>query len=376
MDILQFVRREAGSEKDITISPIYPPPHHTSDLPLFLWGAGGLARRVYAWLAENRIALAGVFIDDRPKEPGQESEKFHGLEVYGLEDVAQKYREFNVIVGHSQGYHMMDDLKLRYKNIRNVYALDLVVLLGLEPIPYDFVVENKSAFEWTYGQFSDELSKAGYLAALNAKINNNPKYLAPYVRPDEYFCEDIIKLGSDEIFIDCGAFDGDTVTSFLSNLNDRSIQGYSAIYALEPDKTNYKKLLNKVGLMPNVHCLNKGAWSEATTLRFDSSGDVASHVQDSGETVIETTTIDNLLSGKRASLIKMDIEGAELEGLKGARRTISQYKPKLAVCAYHKPSDLIMLPQYIKSIVPEYNLFFRLHSWLTIDFVLYAVGGD
>jgi len=374
MDILQYLscRKSEVLPEMAMISPICL---HPPGLPLFLWGAGEMAELVYSWLIKNQIAVAGVFVDV-PRDAVHGNEKFHGLDVCGLEDVVHKYSEFNVIAGHARGYEMKDDLKRRHKNIKNVYSFYMGVLLGLEPMPYDFIVENKNAFEWTYDQFSDELSRSSYLAYLNAKINSSGWELAPYVRDNEYFCEEIIKLSPNEVFVDCGAYDGDSITSFLRHLSSRSIQGYSAIYALEPDKTNYEKLRSKVGQMTNLHCLNKGVWNEVTTLHFDSMSSMASHVQEAGETVIEADTIDNLLSGNRASLIKMDIEGAELEALKGARRTISQYKPKLAICAYHRASDLIRLPQYIKSLVPEYKLFFRIHKCGTVDSVLYAVCDD
>jgi hypothetical protein len=77
--------------------------------------------------------------------------------------------------------------------------------------------------------------------------------------------------------------------------------------------------------------------------------------------------------GAAATFIKMDIEGAEFNALKGAERTIRKHKPKLAVCVYHKAEDLITIPQYIKSLVPEYKLYFRAHLPGPFDYVLYAV---
>ena len=371
MDILQFIGREAADEKDTAILTIYPPPR----LPLFIWGAGDVAGRVYSWLTRNHIAVAGFFIDV-PRETGQENEKFCGLEVCSLEDVVRRHGEFNVFVGHLKGYMMMDDFKHKRQNIKNIYSIELGVLYGTEPIHYGFIVENKNAFEWTYDQLADELSRVSFLAFLNAKINSSWRELAAYVHDNQYFCEDIIKLSQNEIFVDCGAYDGDTIKSFLRHLSDRSIQGYGSIYALEPDKANYEKLRNKVGQMTNVHCLNNGVWHEAARLCFNSNSGQTCCVQETGETVIEADSIDNLLAGSRASLIKMDIEGAEFEALKGARRTILQYKPKLAICAYHRAGDLIKLPQYIKSLVPEYKLFFRIHKCGTVDSVLYAVCDD
>jgi len=87
---------------------------------------------------------------------------------------------------------------------------------------------------------------------------------------------------------------------------------------------------------------------------------------------IDTTSIDALDLKEKVTLIKMDIEGAELEGLKGAKNTILRDKPKLAICIYHSDNDMIRIPEYIHSIVPEYKLFVKHHSILSYETVLYA----
>ena len=75
----------------------------------------------------------------------------------------------------------------------------------------------------------------------------------------------------------------------------------------------------------------------------------------------------------RVTFIKMDIEGSELEALKGAQQTIQRDRPKLAICIYHKPEDMTDIPLYIKSLVPEYRLYVRHHSNRCSETVLYAV---
>ncbi len=69
----------------------------------------------------------------------------------------------------------------------------------------------------------------------------------------------------------------------------------------------------------------------------------------------------------------MDIEGAELEALQGAKNTIQRFLPKLAICIYHKPKDIIEIPLYIKKIAPRYNLYLRHYSNFHSETVLYAV---
>lgn len=69
----------------------------------------------------------------------------------------------------------------------------------------------------------------------------------------------------------------------------------------------------------------------------------------------------------------MDIEGAELDALKGAEKTIEQFRPKLAISLYHKREDLYEIPIWIKSIMPNYKMYLRHYANKQWDLVLYCV---
>ena len=70
--------------------------------------------------------------------------------------------------------------------------------------------------------------------------------------------------------------------------------------------------------------------------------------------------------------LKMDIEGAECAALHGAKNILRDLKPKLAISAYHKEADLWELPQLIKSLNPDYKLYFSHHSPISWESVVYA----
>ena len=69
----------------------------------------------------------------------------------------------------------------------------------------------------------------------------------------------------------------------------------------------------------------------------------------------------------------MDIEGSEGKALLGARKTITENKPKLAICVYHKPEDIIELPQIVLDMNPNYKLYLRHYSYTDTETVLYAI---
>lgn len=190
----------------------------------------------------------------------------------------------------------------------------------------------------------------------------------------QYF--DIWEPRQGEIFIDCGAYDGDTIRDFVEWTNHE----YEGIYSFEPSDSNYARCKQYVEEKNIENCvlIKKGTWSETTTLKFSSyMFDTGDHVVTDaslGEdvVVVEATSIDEVLSGKKATFIKMDVEGSEMQSLKGARETIMNYAPRLAIAVYHKPEDLFDIPLYILSLNSNYRFKLRHYSSCSCETVLYA----
>jgi len=193
---------------------------------------------------------------------------------------------------------------------------------------------------------------------------------------EQYFGPEFLKFEDREVFVDVGCFD------FGSSLALAEHCKCVKSYAFEPDPQNYlkcKKRIEKRNIkrLPEVKLFSCGAWSEKTTLRFNASADMNSRQAKDDDTdivLIPTITIDEVIDpGDRITMIKMDIEGAELEALKGAKETIQRDRPKLAICIYHKPEDLWEIPLYIKELVPEYRFYIRHHGFGKSETVLYAI---
>ena len=92
-----------------------------------------------------------------------------------------------------------------------------------------------------------------------------------------------------------------------------------------------------------------------------------------GESIATAQALDEALSGERVTFIKMDIEGAELSALRGAKKIIQQQKPILAVCIYHGVGDMLNVPTYIKKLVPEYQIYIRHYTNEMFETVCYAI---
>lgn len=185
----------------------------------------------------------------------------------------------------------------------------------------------------------------------------------------QYFDSDIINLSNNEIFIDGGGFDFDTSKILLSKCDARKI------FVFEPDEKNCKKIHDFVDEYDgdcSIEIVEKGLWNETDTLYFSSSGTADAHLDQNGQDVIEVAAIDDIVQ-EAVSFIKMDIEGAEKMALEGAKKTIISCRPKLAICIYHRWEDIIDIPAYVLSLVPEYKLYIRHYSWVPSEMVLYAV---
>jgi hypothetical protein len=108
---------------------------------------------------------------------------------------------------------------------------------------------------------------------------------------------------------------------------------------------------------------------------MDAGKGIASKVGD-GDCEVKCVSLDSTLRDVPVSFIKMDIEGSELDTLTGARELIQKNAPILAICAYHKQSDLWNIPLFIHDISPDYSFHLRPHLLEGWDLVYYAIPSN
>lgn len=218
--------------------------------------------------------------------------------------------------------------------------------------------------------FADDFSREVYFSVIKYRMSHNPKDVPLFSKHDQYFVKDIVPLTDKEVFIDCGAFDGDTMKDFIKATGGN----YQSIVCFEPVEEFHKKLVKR-GAGKNITAICAGVYKESTTLQFNAEAGKGSSISaDAANTVsVPVRAIDDVPECKDATFIKMDVEGSELDALKGARQTILRNKPKLAICLYHKTKDYIEIPNWIHTLVPEYKLYVRHHSFSINETVLYAI---
>jgi FkbM family methyltransferase len=194
-----------------------------------------------------------------------------------------------------------------------------------------------------------------------------------YAVPKDYFCHPFWKFGPEEVFIDGGCFDGADSRQFLDVAKRHTNASVSKIIAYEPDEKSFNVCRKNMADLPFFFIKNAGLWNKSETLRFLAIGRWGSCIQPAGNTDINAVSLDEELAGQRVTFIKMDIEGAELNALKGAETTIRNQRPKLAICVYHKPEDIITIPEFIINLDINYKLYLRHQTLYSSDTVLYAV---
>ncbi|WP_022756722.1 FkbM family methyltransferase [Butyrivibrio fibrisolvens] len=229
----------------------------------------------------------------------------------------------------------------------------------------DIIEDYKNAYIIASEKYRHEI----YAYLLNRKISTNHIYIPSYRYPmisrgNQYF--DVFEPDDEEVFLDAGAYDGDTLGRFYNWAGKNA----KSAYAIELLPEMCDKIAG-MGKNRDITVINGAAWSVEETLYFSDLG-TASRIADTGMTAVAGIPIDCIEYNKIPTFIKMDIEGAEYNALQGARNTIRKYKPKLAICVYHKPNDVVELGKYILELVPEYKLWIRHYTTLIYETVMYA----
>ncbi len=200
------------------------------------------------------------------------------------------------------------------------------------------------------------------------KMNNDLAWCIVSGRKEAQYL-DVFEPVDDEIIIDAGCYNGATAIRFLEWGKGK----VKRVYSFEFDPSSYARCeRNLEPYKDRVTLINCGLWDKDEVIYTAPNGSGGSTVFSEGSTEIRLTSIDNVVNGGAVTLIELDIEGAELKALMGAKNTIIRHRPRLAISLYHKPEDLYEIPGYILSLVPEYKFYLRHYASNEWETVLYA----
>ena len=315
-----------------------------SSKPIYIYGMGNGAEKLKYLLDKYNIPLGGIFASD-------EYVRGHSFLGYTVKKYSQIPDNSIILLAFGAFTQDLFDKFNLMKEKHEFYAPDMP-LFGDEFFEPEQLVINRAEIEKAYNLMSDTQSKKVFENTIKFKMTGEIDLLKEIETPRSEIFQNLLKLERDENFLDLGAYDGDTVREFQSLTQNC----YSSIVALEPDRKNFKKLVNKT---QNTRIINKGVYAFDGSLSFSTEGSRNSSITKNGKNTINVTTIDTLCRSWIPTYIKMDVEGSEEQALMGGRIIINAAKPKMIISAYHKNCDYFKLINLIHSINPTYKIYLR-----------------
>lgn len=325
-----------------------------TSLPIVMYGTGNGADKLLDAFAQYGIPVSDIFVSDKFYR-GQE---FRGYTVLRYEDIQKKYSDCIIVLAFAIFRPDMLQIISSIRQNYEVLAPEMPVF-GNNWFTGEYMAEHEQQIARVRNILADEKSKDVYDNLIQYRLTGELTYLDQATTPREEVFEDILHLGPEEIYVDLGAYRGDTIEEFLTLTGGQ----YRKIIALEPDEKNFRKLQKATEGMENVELYPLASWSEQKVLHFDGGGGRNSSLN-TGNQIAHTTDLDSLLHGDTATYVKMDVEGADKETLQGMKNTLKQYRPKLAVSAYHRTEDLFFIPDLILSENSDYEIFLRHHPYI------------
>lgn len=320
-----------------------------TDLPVFIYGMGDGAEKILNVFDMYGIHAAGFFASDEFVR----GHYFKGHLVHSLSQIEALVDDFIIVLAFGAGYESLYRRINKMAERHTLIAPDVPVTGG-GLFTYSYCLENAEKLQRVYDLLADEESKKTFADVINFRISGKIKYLNSCTFPRERIFTDIIKLGSDEEYIDMGAYNGDTVLEFAQLTGGK----YKNIFALEPDTRNYRKLTKSTEGMERINLFNAAAWNEDTVLSFSDRSGRNSRLTAEGVKIKQTAALRGDSISESATLIKMDVEGAEKQAIEGCAASLRN-GAKLICALYHRTEDIFELPLLIHEINPKLKLYIR-----------------
>jgi len=367
-----IVQREQGAFEELTV-PLSE--------RLVLFGAGGLGRKTLAGL--RRVGVEPLAFTDN--DPALWGAKIGGVPVMSPRDAAQKYGRqaaFVITIWRGESSDVMAERRQQLLDLGCATVVTFAPLFWkyadvfLPHYAFDLphrAAAQADAIRGAFSLWADDTSRHEFVAQLRWRLLADFAALPSPVGHEIYFPDDLVDVQPSEVFIDCGAYDGDTIRSLLR----RGVVSDGQIVAFEPDAANFLQLQRYVAALPaplreRISLQQAAVGARRCKVEFDATGTEASAVGPGGA-VVDCVTLDDALDGRRPTYIKMDIEGSELEAVTGAGGIIKTLRPVLAICVYHHQDHLWRIPAALAELTDQYRFYLRPHLLEVWDLVCYAV---
>lgn len=342
---------------------------------LLLYGAGGFGVEMLRRLKEAGFPAA-AFLDQNAAS----IEEREGVPVYRAEEAPFPREDsavlFCIVMDREEREGVLSHLRrLGYPLVLEAQALRVLLVQPDDwegASPAEYYRARRERIEAAGGLFCDEASRELYAQTVYAHATGDYGGCRRLERPmaEQYFPSDVPLSKGYRRFVDCGGYVGDTVESLL-----RRTDALEACAVFEPDSRNYAAMTERLARLRGrigQRWLFPCAVGGGAELCAFSSGTGSGALCASGESAVQTVSLDMAIPDFRPTMIKMDIEGAELSALRGAEGLIRRGRPDLAVCTYHAVNHVWDIPLLLDSWGLGYRFFLRSYNACTMETVLYA----
>ena len=242
----------------------------------------------------------------------------------------------------------------------------------LEKKGFTYYLDNRKQIMASLELFSDDLSREIFVRVIQTHMQRKPIRIPDRALEEQYFPMDINLSKGYSRFINCGAYNGDTVMQ-LNKLFGK----VEAIACFEPGVENFRLMTQYLcdkhtEIAQSVIAFPCGVFSHETQLHFAGDNKMNSMISDKGDSFIQCVALDHVIPGFKPTFIAMDVEGVELEALEGAEMLIKENKPDLAISVYHTPNHIWDIPLYIKTLRLGHKFYLRNYTSFISETVLYA----
>ena len=339
---------------------------------LCLFGRGGFGQAAANELLKEDIPVA-YFIDNDKNKIGK---PYRGIECVPLEYVKDNVDNYFILITMANPQAVIKQLRENgiecFDVMATPYKLNFdhqLKIMGAGKIQEKIEKVNSLLEDEKSRQVLQNIVKSWYCDKYEIKLFED------IYEENQYFSKDIVGLDHETVFVDCGAYIGDLLQCFIKNLDGKqfkkAILFEMSEQVCEVLRQNIKAEYDE-SVRDKITIINKGVSDENAEISYVSSIS-SSHIGKEGIHKGQVVRLDEELAGEKISMIKMDIEGCEMDALMGCVDLIKKNKPILAICVYHKLSDIWEIPLFLKELVPGYKLYLRHYTHTQTETVCYAV---
>lgn len=347
---------------------------------IIMFGAGSKAQQVIK-LLENLKIFPCEICDNSEALQG---EKFMGKYVIkSHKEIREKYESYCILITTTitNAMSIYDSLEKAGEK-HPIYHVCNFFKVDEEFLKYEDVI-NDEKYKKIYDLLEDETSKNIFVKNVNAKMTGNGLPLHDEMCGESFFDEVLLRRTKTDVYVDVGAYTGDTLLQFLQFCRGK----YQKVYAMEPDQGNYLSLQKFInfGAIKNIEAFNMGGWNEAGEKEFFSTSnnenvnyDSPNLFQNISKTLanseagmcqkensvavsykVKLDSVDHIVKDSNASIIKINALAADMPILEGCKETILRAKPVIVMEYGVRPSYMTEEPIWLDALNVGYKIFMR-----------------